>query len=257
MFDSLLKDIRYSWRVLLKRRAFTIVALVILALGIGANTAIFTLINAVILKPLPVHKPEELVLFNDRPSEGTRINDGDLAPGRWDLFSYGAYRFFREHDPSFQELSAFRSGESRVSVRRTDTQSGESERASGHLVSGNYFTVLGVNAFDAGEGLGLAPEQPDGQAVATTSIGTRDSTARSQTSAAARNAASSSCGPSKRKMSVPTFTPQARTGAYVGRASRSARFGTARCRLKEAAPSAVPSASSSNAPSPRCSTPRA
>ena len=59
-------------RGLLRRPAFTIVALVILALGIGANTAIFTLINAVVLKPLPVSKPEELVLFNDSPSEGTR-----------------------------------------------------------------------------------------------------------------------------------------------------------------------------------------
>jgi hypothetical protein len=146
MIDSIFRDIRYSWRVLLKRRAFTIVALVILALGIGANTAIFTLINAVILKPLPVNKPEELVLFNGAASEGTRTSDGDLAPGRWDLFSYAAYRYFREQDPSFQELSAFRSGESRVSVRRADLQSSESERASGHLVSGNYFSVLGVNA---------------------------------------------------------------------------------------------------------------
>ena len=146
MFDSLLRDIRYSWRVLLKRRAFTIVALVILALGIGANTAIFTLINAVVLKPLPVHKPEELVLFNDLPNEGTRTSDGDVVPGRWDLFSYGAYRYFRENNSSFQELSAFRSGESRVSVRQTDRQLSEAERASGHLVSGNYFSVLGVNA---------------------------------------------------------------------------------------------------------------
>ena len=147
MFDSLLKDIRYSWRGLLKRPGFTAVALVILALGIGANTAIFTLINAVVLKPLPVAKPEELVLFNDSPSEGTRTSDGDISAGRWDRFSYASYRYFREHDRSFQELSAFRSGESRVSVRRTDAQSGEAaQRASGHLVSGNYFAVLGVNA---------------------------------------------------------------------------------------------------------------
>ena len=146
MFDSLLKDIRYSARGLFKRPAFTIVALVILALGIGANTAIFTLINAVVLKPLPVNKPEELVLFNDTPSEGTRTSDGDVRAGRWDLFSYASYRYFREHDHSFQELSAFRSGESRISVRRTDVQSAEAERASGHLVSGNYFAVLGVNA---------------------------------------------------------------------------------------------------------------
>ncbi len=99
-----------------------------------------------ILKPLPVHNPEELVLFNDTASEGTRTSDGDVVPGRWDLFSFPAYRYFREHNTSFQELSAFRSGESRVSVRHTDRQVSESERASGHLVSGNYFTVLGVNA---------------------------------------------------------------------------------------------------------------
>ncbi|HEY8188960.1 MAG TPA: ABC transporter permease [Pyrinomonadaceae bacterium] len=147
MFDSVLKDIRYSWRALLKRPAFSVVALVILALGIGANTAIFTLINAVILKPLPVPKPEELVLFNDSPSEGTRVSDNDFEGGSWNLFSHAAYRYFREQDQSFQELSAFRSGESRVSVRRADTPSGEAaQRASGHLVSGNYFAVLGVNA---------------------------------------------------------------------------------------------------------------
>jgi predicted permease len=147
MFDSMLQDIRYSWRGLRKRPAFTSVALVILALGIGANTAIFTLINAVVLKPLPVTKPEELVLFDDSPGEGTSVTDGDLIAGQWHRFSYASYRYFREHDPSFQELSAFRSGESRVSVRRADAQAGEAaQRASGHLVSGNYFAVLGVNA---------------------------------------------------------------------------------------------------------------
>ena len=91
--------------------------------------------------------PDELVLFNTSPSEGTRTSDGSLAPGRWDLFSYASYRYFREHDKSFQDLSAFRSGESRLSVRRVDASAGEAaQRASGDLVSGNYFAVLGVNA---------------------------------------------------------------------------------------------------------------
>src|SRR5215210_6744266 len=120
--ETFIKDIRYGFRGLLRRRGFTAVALITLALGIGANTAIFTLINAVVLKPLPVNKPEELVLFNDTPSEGTRTSDGVIQAGRWDLFSYASYRYFREHDQSFQELSAFRSGESRISVRRTDVQ---------------------------------------------------------------------------------------------------------------------------------------
>ena len=145
--DSLLQDIRYGWRGLVKRPGFTIVAVIILALGIGANSAIFTLINAVVLKPLPVTNPEELVLFNSSPSEGTRTSDGDLRPGRWDLFSNASYHYFRAHDKSFQDLSAFRSGESRLSVRRVDASSSEAaQRASGHLVSGNYFSVLGVNA---------------------------------------------------------------------------------------------------------------
>lgn len=171
MFDSLLKDIRYSFRGLLKRPGFTAVALVILALGIGANTAIFTLINAVVLKPLPVTKPQELVLFDDSPSEGTSVTDGDPIAGQWHRFSYASYRYFREHDRSFQELSAFRSGESRVSVRRTDAQSGEAaQRASGHLVSGNYFAVLGVNAMQ-GRVLTNEDDSPSSQPAAVISNG--------------------------------------------------------------------------------------
>ena len=176
MLDSLWKDIRYSWRGLLKRPAFTVVALAILALGIGANTAIFTLINAVVLKPLPVSKPEELVLFNDSPSEGTRTSDdGDINPGRWDLFSYAAYQYFREHGRSFQELSAFRSGESRVSVRRTDAQSGEAaQRASGHLVSGNYFAVLGsTRCRGASLQMRTTRPQPNPQPSSATRIGSK------------------------------------------------------------------------------------
>ena len=169
--DSLLKDLRYSWRGLFKRPAFTIVALVILALGIGANTAIFTLINAVILKPLPVTKPAELVLFNDSASEGSRTSDNDIQEEPWELFSYAAYRHFREHGTSFQQLSAFRSGESRVSVRRTDASGGEApQRASAHLVSGNYFAVLGVNATQ-GRVLTDSDDSPAAQPAAVISNG--------------------------------------------------------------------------------------
>jgi predicted permease len=146
--ETLFKDIRFGLRGLLRRPAFTIVALVILALGIGANTAIFTLINAVILKPLPVSKPDELVFFNGDASEGTStMEEGDVPSSPVRRFSFASYRYVREHDQSFQELSAFRSGESRLSVRRAEAQSGEAaQRASAHLVSGNYFAVLGVGA---------------------------------------------------------------------------------------------------------------
>lgn len=143
--DSILKDIRYAIRGLWKRPTFALVAVITLALGIGANTAIFTLVNAVLLKPLPVKNPEELVLFNDLASEGTQI--GDPSTGEWRLFSYSAYRYFRDNDKSFQQLGAFRSGEDRLSVRKGDMQPGQSAmRASGHLVSGNYFELFGVGA---------------------------------------------------------------------------------------------------------------
>jgi hypothetical protein len=99
--DSLSKDIRYALRALLKRPGFTAVAVLTLALGIGANTAIFTLLNAVVLKSLPVAKPEELVLFNDSSGEGTSI--GDPAVGQWRYFSYPSYEYFRDHNQSFEE----------------------------------------------------------------------------------------------------------------------------------------------------------
>jgi predicted permease len=146
MMESLFSDVRYAIRNLIKRPAFTTVAVVTLALGIGANTAIFTLLNAVTFKPLPVRQAHELVLFNDAGGEGT--SNGDPSTGEWRRFSYASYKYFLEHDQNYQGLSAFRSGESRVSVSGGQTQTGETgQRASSHLVSGNYFSVLGVNAF--------------------------------------------------------------------------------------------------------------
>jgi predicted permease len=152
--EILFKDIRYGFRGLLKRKGFAAIAVLTLALGIGANTAIFTLVNAVMLKSLPVEKPEELVLFSDTASEGTSIEDSP-QPGVWQRFSYASYEYFRDHNQSFQDIAAFRSGESRLSVRRTDQQGSAAARASGHLVSGNYFSMLGVRAM---RGRVLTPE---------------------------------------------------------------------------------------------------
>src|SRR5215217_2334245 len=143
--ETLFKDIRYGLRGLLKRKGFAAIAVVTLALGIGANTAIFTLVNAVMLKSLPVEKPEELVLFNDTASEGTSLYDSPQI-GVWQRFSYSSYEYFRDHNQSFRELAALRSGTTRISVRRNDSQASAAARASGHLVSGNYFSVLGVRA---------------------------------------------------------------------------------------------------------------
>lgn len=143
--ESLFSDIRYAFRGILKRPGFTAIAVITLALGIGANTAIFTLVNAVTLKSLPVTRPQELVLFQSGSDEGT--SNGDPSSGEWRRFSYDSYRYFVDHDQDYQGLSAFRSGESRVSVASSQNPSGEAQRASSHLVSGNYFSLLGVNAF--------------------------------------------------------------------------------------------------------------
>jgi predicted permease len=162
--ENLFKDIRYGLRGLLKRKAFTAIAVLTLALGIGANTAIFTLVNAVMLKSLPVNKPQELVLFSDTTSEGTSLEDSPRS-GVWQRFSYASYEYFRDHNQSFQDIAAFRSGESRLSVRRPDTPGSAAARASGHLVSGNYFSVLGVHAM-RGRVLTLEDDKP-GAAPAT------------------------------------------------------------------------------------------
>jgi predicted permease len=143
--ETLVKDIKYGLRGLLKRKGFAAIAVLTLALGIGANTAIFTLVNAVMLKSLPVQQPEQLVLFSDMTGEGTSYEDSPRV-GEWKRFSYASYVYFRDHNQSFQDIAALRSGVSRLSIRRADTQGTAATRASGHLVAGNYFSVLGTGA---------------------------------------------------------------------------------------------------------------
>src|SRR6185312_7829530 len=92
IMENLLKDIRYGLRSLLKRPAFAAIAIVTLTLGIGANTAIFTLVNAVMFKTLPVAEPQELVLFSDSTGEGTSI-DAPPKAGKWDRFSYASFQY--------------------------------------------------------------------------------------------------------------------------------------------------------------------
>jgi len=141
--ESLLKDARYGLRQLRRAPVLTTVAVVSLALGIGANTAIFTLINAIMLQNLPVQDPAHLVLFFDGISQG--VYSGQSFPG--EIFSYAAWEYFRDHNESFQSLCAFKQGSDRLVMHLVgSSDSGPKEQAHGHLVSGSYFTVLAVEA---------------------------------------------------------------------------------------------------------------
>jgi predicted permease len=152
------QDLRYALRMLRKNPAYTAVAIITLALGIGANTAIFSLENAVMLKMLPVKNPGELVVVGD-PTDvhGRHIGDPQVK-----VFSYPLYRDIRDGSSVFNGMLA--SGEAHR-LRVTGDSIGEiSGNTTGVLVSGNYFSVLGVNALygrvitpDDDSGLGAHP----------------------------------------------------------------------------------------------------
>src|SRR6266705_1197936 len=109
------KDLRFGARLLAQKPGFTAVAALTLALGIGANTAIFTVFDALLLESLPVRDPARLVLFNAAPGEGT--STGDPPTGRWRLFSTEVYELLRKERLPYESLAAFRSGGAAVSVR--------------------------------------------------------------------------------------------------------------------------------------------
>jgi predicted permease len=141
--ESVLQDIRYGLRQISRSPGFSLVAILSLALGIGANTAIFTLINNLILKQLPVREPQQLVSFGDGTDGGTIESS---SPGPYDIFPY---EFFRRIEPQqrqeFEGICAFASFPSMVSVRMDSGFSGPATQAIGHLVSGNFFSVLGAD----------------------------------------------------------------------------------------------------------------
>ncbi len=139
---QLLDDVRYAMRQFAHAPGFTATALLTLALGIGATTAIFTLVHAVLLKSLPVAKPSELIRIGD--NENCCVNGG--LQDNWSLFSYDKYKTFRDGTRGFTELAAFQSGRSLMGVRRSGSnQPAESLR--GQYVSGNYFSMFGISAY--------------------------------------------------------------------------------------------------------------
>ena len=125
------QDVRYAMRMFGRTPGFTVVVVMTLALGIGANTAVFSLINAVLLKMLPVKDPQQLVQFSK------------IQPvfGQNDYFSYPEVELFQHETQAFSGVFAFANlGGVNVEVN------GHGEIANGQVVSGNYFSTLGVSA---------------------------------------------------------------------------------------------------------------
>src|SRR5271168_4715974 len=130
---TLLQDLRYAARTFRKSPVFVVVAILSLALGIGANTAIFTLVDQILLRLLPVKDPQQLVLLWGRGNHYGSNN------GMYKI-SYPMYEDFRDHNQVFSGMFC-RWGNS-FSI----SSDGKTERVSGELVSGTYFPVLGVGA---------------------------------------------------------------------------------------------------------------
>ena len=137
--ESFGQDLRYGMRQLRRSPGFTVVAVLALALGIGANTAIFSLMNAVMLRTLPVRQPDRLVLFGNARAAGST---DDFPNGRWDLFSFPMYQEIAAKNHVFSGVTAALSLP--FHLHGTVGSGHEVEPMNAQLVSGTYFSVLGV-----------------------------------------------------------------------------------------------------------------
>ena len=164
--QTLRQDISYALRQMRLSPVFTLTAMLTLALGIGATTAIFSLIHTIMLKSLPVVDPSRLY----------RIGDGNdccvegSAQDNWGMFSYPFYELMKKNTPEFEELAAFEAGSRTLSTRRS-----ESDRIAKPLraefISGNYFSTFGLGAF-AGRTIAVADDQASAAPVAMLSYRT-------------------------------------------------------------------------------------
>jgi hypothetical protein len=142
--ETLVQDIRHALRRLRMAPTFTAATVLTLALGIGATTSIFSLVNAVMLKSLPVASPGELYRLG-RESRCCYLS-GYSQDREFSLVSYELYEYLRDHSQGFAELAPFPSGQLLFGVRRA----GEAHAARSHpgeFVSGNYFSMLGIRVF--------------------------------------------------------------------------------------------------------------
>jgi macrolide transport system ATP-binding/permease protein len=140
----LLQDLSYAFRQLRKTPGFTVTVLLTLALGIGANSAIFTLVNAILLHNLPVTDPKSLIRIGDK--DDCCVNGGWNDEGDYSLFATDTYYMFKKSLPEFEELAAMKAGYAwgPITVRRAGPQT-VAKSVTGTFVSGNYFRVFGLS----------------------------------------------------------------------------------------------------------------
>jgi macrolide transport system ATP-binding/permease protein len=170
MLSTLVQDCRFALRQLRKTPGFTTTAVLTLALGIGANAAIFTLVNAVMLKKLPVADPNSLVHLGDEAY--CCVGFGGPDSGDYSLFSTDTYTYIRKNAPEFEDLAAMQAGFAfrPLVVRRESTQE-NARSVMGEFVSGNYFRTFGLTP-SAGRLFGDADDLQGAPTVAVMSYET-------------------------------------------------------------------------------------
>jgi macrolide transport system ATP-binding/permease protein len=167
---TLVQDVHYALRQLKKTPGFTVTVVLTLALGIGANAAIFTLVNAVLLKKLPVADPRTLVRLGD--NNDCCVTGGIKDNGNYGMFSTDSYQQLKKNLPEFEELAGIQAGFHfrPVTVRRDGTGA-EPKSVMGEFVSGNYFRTFGLKA-DKGRLIGDADDRQGAPATAVMSYDT-------------------------------------------------------------------------------------
>ncbi|HEY6445581.1 MAG TPA: ABC transporter permease [Acidobacteriaceae bacterium] len=143
----MLADAKQALRQLRKSPGFTVTVVVTLALGIGATAAIFTLVEQVMLRSLPVTRPEQLWRIGDEVrccNWGGYMQGDDKYPNDFALFSWEAYQQFRANTPAFEQLAAIQAGNAPLGVRRAGTNE-QAQTRNGEYVSGNFFSTFGIH----------------------------------------------------------------------------------------------------------------